>query len=83
MENIVFKVSYLKYLNIWTESEKQSISFLSVRAHDQMNHWIVNKHPSVQNREMFYLTLPVFSTHATHYFHGVVFILLVLLKKWR
>ena len=60
MENIVFKVSYLKYLNIWTELEKQSISFLSVRAHDQMNHWIVDKHPSVQNREMFYLTLPVF-----------------------
>ena len=30
---------------------------------------------------MLYLTLPVFSTHVTHYFHGVVLILLALFKE--
>ena len=30
---------------------------------------------------MLYLTLPVFSTHDTHYFHWVVLILLALFKK--
>ena len=60
MENIVFKASYLKYVNIWTESDKQSISFLSVTVHDQMNHWNVDKQSSVQNRKVLYLTLPVF-----------------------
>ena len=30
---------------------------------------------------MLYLTLPVFSTHDTHYFHEVVLILLALFKK--
>ena len=60
MKNIVFKASCLKYLNIWTESDKRSISFLSGRVHDQMNHWIVDKHPLAQNREMFYSTIPVF-----------------------
>ena len=30
-------------------------TFRAVRFHGQINHWIVNKHPSVENREMFYL----------------------------
>ena len=47
MENIVLKASHLKRLKICTESEKQLISFLPVRLHDQMNHWIVDKHKIV------------------------------------
>ena len=47
MENIVLKASHLKHLKICTESGKQYISVLPVRIHDQMNHWIVDKHASV------------------------------------
>ena len=32
---------------ICTESDKQYVSVLSVRIHDQINHWIFDKHPSV------------------------------------
>ena len=72
VENIRLKASHLKHLNISTESGKQLISVLSVRIHNQINHWIV---------DMLYLTISVFSTHDSHYFHGVVLILLAILKK--
>ena len=75
MKNNVLKASYLKHLKICTKSksDKQYISVLPVRIHGQVNHSIVDKHPSVQNREMFSLTFLVFSTYDTHYFHEVVF----------
>ena len=44
MENIVLRVPHLKH--ICTESDKQKTSVLSVRIHDQMDNWIVDKHPS-------------------------------------
>ena len=69
MENIILKTSHLKHLKICTESDNQYISVLPVRIH------VVDIHSSVQNREMLYLTLSVFSPYETH-FHGVVFILL-------
>ena len=47
MESKVLKASYLKHLKICTESDKEQISALPVRVHDQMNHWIVDRHPSV------------------------------------
>ena len=47
MENIVLKASHLKHLKIFTESENQYISVLSVRIRGQMNHWIVDEHQSV------------------------------------
>ena len=47
MENIVLKASYLKHLQICTELNKEKISFLPVKIHDQMNNWIVDKHPSI------------------------------------
>ena len=60
MENIVLKAPYLKYLKICTESDNQYISFFKVRVYSQMNHWIVDKHPSVENREMLYQHFLVF-----------------------
>ena len=47
MENIILKVSDLKYLKICTESDKHKISVLPVRVLDQMNYRIVDKHQSV------------------------------------
>ena len=47
MENNVLKASYLKHLKICTKSDKQYISVLPVRIHGHMNHWIVDKHPSL------------------------------------
>ena len=40
---------------------------------------VVDKHPSVYNREMFYFVPSVFSTNDTH-FHVMVFILLAVLN---
>ena len=47
MENIALKASHLKNFKICTELDKQYGFSLTVRIHDQMNYWIVDKHPSV------------------------------------
>ena len=47
MENIVLKESHSKHLKICIKSDNSCISVLPVRTHDQMNHWTVDKHPSV------------------------------------
>ena len=48
-----------------------------------MNHWIVSiTSVSITQRDLL-LTLSVFPTHGTCYFHGVVFMLLEIIKKVR
>ena len=65
---------------ICTESGKQYILVLPVKIHCQMNYWMLDKHPSLKKQTDALLDTFCFFNFDTHYFHGVVFILLTPLK---
>ena len=65
---------------ICTESGKQYILVLPVKIHCQMNYWMLDKHPSLKKQTDALLDTYCFFNFDTHYFHGVVFILLTPLK---